>query len=68
MIRRQPSLRTFIGIDAQSGTPMQMIAESVEFALPLVDLRGLPADQREAELAERMQELSDRPIDIHRRR
>lgn len=66
MIRRQPSLRTSIGIDAQSGKPMQMIAESVEFALPLVDLRGLPADQREAELAERMQELSDRPIDIHR--
>jgi len=65
VIRRQPSLRTRMDIDQQSGKPVQLIAESVEFALPLVDLRGLPADQREAELAERMQELADRPIDIH---
>jgi hypothetical protein len=42
------------------GTAMQ-----VELALPTIDLRGLPADQREAELADRMQELADRPIDIH---
>ncbi|RUR66242.1 amino acid adenylation domain-containing protein [Variovorax guangxiensis] len=65
IIRRQPSLRTHIGIDAGSGRPVQVISESAEFTLPLVDLRGLPADQREAELAERMQELADRPIDIH---
>jgi amino acid adenylation domain-containing protein len=65
MIRRQPSLRTRIGTDSVTGQPLQLIAESVEFALPLVDLRGLPADQRDAELAERMQELADRPIDIH---
>ncbi|RSZ37270.1 MULTISPECIES: non-ribosomal peptide synthetase [unclassified Variovorax] len=65
IIRRQPSLRTRIDIDPQSGKPVQMISESAEFTLPLVDLRSLPADQREAELAERMQELADRPIDIH---
>ncbi|RTQ36681.1 amino acid adenylation domain-containing protein [Variovorax gossypii] len=65
IIRRQPSLRTRIDIDADSGKPVQAIAESAEFTLPLVDLRDLPADQREAELAERMQELADRPIDIH---
>ncbi|SEK41447.1 amino acid adenylation domain-containing protein [Variovorax sp. YR750] len=65
IIRRQPSLRTRIDIDADSGKPMQAIAESAEFTLPLVDLCDLPADQREAELAERMQELADRPIDIH---
>ncbi len=65
MIRRQPSLRTRMGVDAQTGTPVQLISQSVEFALPMVDLRGLPADQREAELVERMQELADRPIDIH---
>ncbi len=65
MIQRQPSLRTRMGVDAQTGKPRQLISQSVEFALPLVDLRGLPADQREAELAERMQELADRPIDIH---
>jgi amino acid adenylation domain-containing protein len=65
MIRRQPSLRTRIGTDAQSGNPLQLISQSVEFSLPMIDLRGLPADQREAELAERMQELADRAIDIH---
>jgi amino acid adenylation domain-containing protein len=65
MIRRQPSLRTCIRIDPVSGRPMQSIAESVEFSLPLVDLRSLPADQREAELIDQMQELADRPIDIH---
>jgi len=65
IIHRQPSLRTRIDIDAESGKPVQAIAESAEFTLPLVDLRDLPADQREAELAERMQELADRPIDIH---
>ncbi|CAA2105102.1 amino acid adenylation domain-containing protein [Variovorax paradoxus] len=66
MIRRQPSLRTRIGTDPQTGQPVQLIAESVEFALPMVDLRALPADQRDAELAERMQEMADRPIDIHK--
>ncbi|HEX7867584.1 MAG TPA: amino acid adenylation domain-containing protein, partial [Variovorax sp.] len=65
IIRRQPSLRTRIEIDPQGGKPVQVISESAEFTLPLVDLRGLPADQREDELAERMQELADRPIDIH---
>jgi amino acid adenylation domain-containing protein len=65
IVHRQPALRTRIGIDAQSAQPMQSIAPHVEFALPSIDLRGLPADQREAELADRMQELADRPIDIH---
>ncbi|QOF76277.1 non-ribosomal peptide synthetase [Variovorax sp. 38R] len=65
MIRRQPSLRTCIAFDEDTGRPIQSIAESVDFTLPLVDLRGLPADQREAELAEQMQVLSDQPIDIH---
>ncbi|QNK67046.1 non-ribosomal peptide synthetase [Variovorax sp. PAMC26660] len=66
IIRRQPALRTHMGVDSRSGQLVQSITQSVEFALPVIDLRGMPADQREAELAERMQELADRPIDIHR--
>jgi amino acid adenylation domain-containing protein len=65
IIRRQASLRTSIGIDPKTGAPVALIAERIDYELPLIDLRNLPADQREAELAERMQELADRPIDIH---
>jgi acyl carrier protein len=32
----------------------------------VLDLGDLPEDQREAELTERMHEMADRPIDIHR--
>ncbi len=66
IIRRQPALRTRMGTDPQTGRPAQLIAESVDFTLPVIDLRKLPADQREAELAELMQEIADEPIDIHR--
>jgi amino acid adenylation domain-containing protein len=66
IIRRQPALRTCMGVDQANGAPVQRIARAVDFSLPVIDLRELPADQREAELAERMQELADRPIDIHR--
>lgn len=66
IVRRQPALRTFMGTDPESGQALQMIQASTHFEVPFIDLRDLPADQREAELAERMQELADRPIDIHR--
>ncbi|MEO5737992.1 MAG: amino acid adenylation domain-containing protein [Variovorax sp.] len=66
IVRRQPALRTHIGKDPATGAPAQLIAPEVAITLPVVDLRGIPADQREAELAERMQTLADEPIDIHR--
>ncbi|CAA2109139.1 Polyketide synthase PksJ [Variovorax paradoxus] len=65
-VRRQPALRTRIEADPHTGVALQSIAAHAELPLPLVDLRHLPADQREAELLDRMQELADRPIDIHR--
>ncbi|MET3493614.1 amino acid adenylation domain-containing protein [Variovorax boronicumulans] len=65
IVRRQPALRTRMGTDPDSGQPVQLIQKTADFPLPFIDLRGLPADQREAELTERMQELADRPIDIH---
>lgn len=66
IVRRQPALRTCIGVDPATGQPAQLIAAAAALALPVIDLRGIPADQREAELAERMQALADAPIDIHR--
>ena len=66
IIRRQPSLRTAFGIDPKTGKPGALIADKLALELPVIDLRSLPADQREAELQERMQELADRPIDISR--
>jgi len=65
IVRRQPALRTRIGFDAPTGLPMQLIEESVDLPLPVIDLRMLPDDQREEELRDRMQALADRPIDIH---
>jgi amino acid adenylation domain-containing protein len=66
IIRRQASLRTSVGIDPQTGEPVALIVDSIDYELPLVDLGSLPADQREDELRELMQELADRPIDIHK--
>ncbi|MGK6309022.1 amino acid adenylation domain-containing protein [Variovorax sp. DT-64] len=66
IIERQPSLRTAIGPDPATGAPAALIADKVDYELPVIDLGALPADQREAELVERMHALAERPIDIHR--
>lgn len=66
IIERQPSLRTAIGTDPATGAPAALIAKAVAYELPVFDLGDLPEDQREAELTERMHEMADRPIDIHR--
>ena len=66
VVRRQPSLRTSMGVDPATGKPAQLIAETVEFDFPVIDLSELPQPQREAELERRMQQVADRPIDIHR--
>jgi amino acid adenylation domain-containing protein len=66
IIRRQSTLRTAFGIDPATGEPAALIADEVVLDLPLVDLSGIPADRREVELVQRMQEVADRSIDIHR--
>ncbi len=66
IVQRQPALRTRMGVDDATGEAVQITEDSIEFAFPLVDLRALPQDQREAELATQMQELADRPFEIHR--
>ena len=66
IIRRQPTLRTAIGPDPQTGAPAALIAQQLDYTLPVVDLSGLGTDEREAALAARMRELADRAIDIRR--
>ncbi|WP_256220231.1 MULTISPECIES: amino acid adenylation domain-containing protein [unclassified Variovorax] len=66
IISRQPSLRTRLETDEQSGQPVQAIDAKVAFKLPFVDLRTLPGDQREAELLKQMQALADSPVDLAR--
>ena len=66
IIERQPSLRTSIGQDPATGAPAALIAPSIDYRLPVIDLGHLDTDEREAALAAQMRELADRPIDIHR--
>ncbi|HXE77193.1 MAG TPA: amino acid adenylation domain-containing protein [Rhodanobacter sp.] len=62
MVRRQPSLRTSIELDDR--TAIQRIHAEVTVDLPLEDLSGLPADEREATLARRLDELIAEPFDL----
>jgi amino acid adenylation domain-containing protein len=66
IIERQPSLRTSIGMDADTGAPTALIAPSIDYELPVIDLGHLAAAEREAALSAQMRELADRPIDVHR--
>ncbi len=65
IVRRQATLRTFVGSDPKTSKPAQMIAESIAFTLPVEDLRAIPQAEREAALRERMQQVADTPMDIH---
>ncbi|HEY3572046.1 MAG TPA: amino acid adenylation domain-containing protein [Thermoanaerobaculia bacterium] len=64
IVRRHESLRTFFEI--RSGRPVQGIAPRVELELPAVDLGGLPAAAREAELRSLAVAESLRPFDLRR--
>ncbi len=63
--RRQSVLRTSIVPDA-SGTYVQQIEEHVSVDMPLEDLSTVPHEQRESELMQRMQRVTDTPIPIDR--
>ncbi|WP_162591410.1 non-ribosomal peptide synthetase [Variovorax sp. PBL-E5] len=65
IIRRQSALRTFFGTDPATGEPAALISDQVVLDMPLIDLGGIPAGEREAALQQQMQEVADRPIDIH---
>ena len=64
IVQRHESLRTTFG--AVDGQPMQMIAASLDIALPLIDLSSLASAEREAEAARLMAEESERAFDLSR--
>jgi amino acid adenylation domain-containing protein len=64
VVRRHEVLRTvFVG---DGGQPWQVIQPAVGFALPVVDLRGLPAGRREPAAAAWMRRQARRPFDLAR--
>ncbi|WP_051953647.1 non-ribosomal peptide synthetase [Xenophilus azovorans] len=65
IVRRQATLRTRVGTDPNTGAPVQEVLAELDPALEVVDLRALPADEREARLQALMQAGADAPFDIH---
>jgi len=65
MVQRQPILRT--AIRREGDRAVQVVEPTIDLKLfPAEDLSALPADQREAKLMERLQELTDTPFDLTR--
>lgn len=62
VVRRHEVLRTTFKLS--DDRPRQVIEPEARLALPLVDLRGLPAEARETEAARLAQEESQRPFDL----
>jgi amino acid adenylation domain-containing protein len=66
IVRRHEVLRTTFRVDAESGDPVQVVAEPAPWPLPRVDLAGLPAALGEAE-ADRLLAAERRlPFDLER--
>jgi non-ribosomal peptide synthetase component F/thioesterase domain-containing protein len=64
MVRRQPALRTHVGVAPNGQGHVQVIETDVEFSMPCVDLTSVESSQREVELMRLMQAIIDTPIDI----
>jgi hypothetical protein len=62
IVARHESLRTTF--PAANGQPMQAIAQTMTFDLPLVDLTTVPADRREAEVRRVATEEARQPFDL----
>jgi amino acid adenylation domain-containing protein len=64
IVRRHESLRT--GFRVVDGLPVQVIAPSLALDVPVEDLRGLPADEKEARARRLGREEAERPFDLTR--
>ena len=65
VVRRHESLRTTFG--ERDGEPVQLVHPPAPAALPLVDLRALPAAAREPEALRLVEAEALRPFDLARR-
>ena len=64
LVRRHEPLRTvFVAVDGQ---PAQVVNPAIDFRLPVLDLRTVPAEDREQEGRRRMTEEGRRPFDLRR--
>jgi amino acid adenylation domain-containing protein len=63
LVQRQSTLRTYIA-QAEDGSHVQRVADTVAFEWPLQDLSHLPPTEREAELTRRLRAELDTPIEI----
>jgi amino acid adenylation domain-containing protein len=64
MVRRHESLRTTFG--SKDGEPMQIVAGSLNLALPVMDLRDLGEPERDAAVLRIATEEARRPFDLAR--
>ncbi|HST59700.1 MAG TPA: amino acid adenylation domain-containing protein, partial [Longimicrobium sp.] len=62
VVRRHEALRT--RFPSQDGAPVQLVDPAVPVALPVTDLRDLPADEREAEARRRAHDEARAPFDL----
>ena len=64
--QRHEILRTRFPSEEESGEPQQVLAEGMNFALPVIDLCALPTGRREPERSHLEQSLARRPFDLSR--
>ena len=64
LVRRQPILRTRIGTVGDA--PAQLVLDEVDTKIPIEDLTNRAVDQREPELARRMEVEIAKPFDLSR--
>lgn len=62
VIARHDALRT--GFSERAGEPVQIVAERVDFSIPLIDLSSLPEAEREAAMQREIEVESARPFDL----
>ncbi len=62
IVQRHEVLRTTFG--TMDGQPVQVIAPHLTLSLPVVDLRGLPNQEQEAEVQRRIAKDAQRPFDL----
>ncbi len=65
IVSRQSALRTSMGKDPETGAQIQVVAPTLDFDFPVIDLSMLPEAEREERLAALLREAIDLPLDIH---